>query len=148
MFKGGNGKTTGPSNTPDKLNKIVEGTSIKGDVKTDSNFRIDGSLEGTLESIGKLVIGVTGKIEGEITCGNADIEGEFIGNIRVDGLLILKSTAKISGNVIAGKIAIENGAVFNATCKMAGAPVELDNSFVSDKKTKKELEKEAEELVY
>lgn len=144
MFKGGNGKVTGPSNSPDKLNKIVEGTSIKGDVKTDSNFRIDGQLEGTLESIGKLVIGVTGKIEGEITCGNADIEGEFIGNITVEGLLVLKSTAKISGNVTAGKIAFENGAVFNGTCKMGGAPVEVENAFISESESKKE----AEELVY
>ena len=144
MFKGGNGKQAGPSNSPDKLNRIVEGTSIKGDVKTDSNFRIDGTLDGTLETIGKLVIGVTGRIEGEITCGNADREGEFIGNIKVDGLLLLKSTAKINGNVTAGKIAIENGAVFNATCKMGGAPVEVENNFISES----EPTKETEELVY
>lgn len=116
MFKGSS-KTEAVS-SPDKLNRLVEGTSVKGDIKTDSNFRLDGSLTGTLNTLGKLVIGPTGKIEGEITCANADIEGEVKGNIKVDGLLVLKSTAKFEGNIYAQKIAIENGAEFNGNCIM------------------------------
>jgi len=124
MFKGGNGKSDGPVNSPDKLNRIVEGTNIKGDVNTDSNFRMDGLLEGTLKTSGKLVIGTTGKVEGEIVCGNADIEGEVVGDIKVEGILLLKTTAKINGNIIAGKIAVENGAEFNGKCNMSGTPIE------------------------
>ena len=143
MFKGGNGKAAGPANSPDRLNRIVEGTSITGDVKTDSNFRLDGSLDGTLSSTGKLVIGVTGKIVGEIVCSNADIEGEIQGNIKVDGLLMIKSTAKIVGNIVAGKIGIETGAKFEGNCNMSDAPTEVTNAFV------KEVESENEEqLVY
>jgi cytoskeletal protein CcmA (bactofilin family) len=126
MRKGVKNKVAGPTGSPDRLNRIVEGTSITGDVKTDSNFRLDGYLKGTLESTGKLVIGVSGKIEGEIVCGNADIEGEINGNIKVDGLLLLKSTAKINGNIVAGKIGIENGAEFNGNCNMSGSPVAID----------------------
>ncbi|UKN00370.1 polymer-forming cytoskeletal protein [Paracrocinitomix mangrovi] len=110
--------------SPDQLNRIVEGTSIKGDVITDSNFRMDGFLEGTLRTTGKLVVGTTGRIEGEILCANADIEGEVVGNITVDGLLILKATAKVKGNIVAGKIGVENGAAFNGNCAMGGTPVE------------------------
>ncbi|MEO9533757.1 MAG: polymer-forming cytoskeletal protein [Crocinitomicaceae bacterium] len=146
MFKGGNGKTAGPTNSPDKLNRIVEGTSIKGDVKTDSNFRMDGSLEGTLEAAGKLVIGVTGKITGDIFCANADIEGEIHGNIKVDGLLMMKSTAKIIGNVVAGKIGVETGAKFEGNCNMSNAPVEVTNKVVKEQEVKSESEEE--QLVY
>jgi cytoskeletal protein CcmA (bactofilin family) len=122
MFKGSSSKTEAV-NSPDKLNRLVEGTSVKGDIKTDSNFRLDGELIGTLNTLGKLVVGPTGKIEGEIVCGNADIEGEVTGNIKVDGILLLKSTAKFRGNIIAQKLAIENGADFNGNCHMgAGQP--------------------------
>jgi cytoskeletal protein CcmA (bactofilin family) len=143
MFKGGNGKAAGPANSPDRLNRIVEGTNITGEVKTDSNFRLDGSLNGTLNSTGKLVIGVTGKIVGEIVCANADIEGEIEGNIKVDGLLMIKSTAKITGNIVAGKIGIETGAQFEGNCNMSDAPVEVTNAFVKEVDTENE-----EELAY
>lgn len=118
MLKGAKGKSTGQTNSPDKLNRIVDGTNIKGDIKTDSNFRLDGKLVGTLETTGKLVIGVSGKVEGDVICANADIEGEINGNIKVDGLLMLKASARINGNIVAGKIGVENGAEFNGQCSM------------------------------
>jgi len=138
MFKGSSSKTE-TSNSPDKLNRLVEGTSVKGDIKTDSNFRLDGELVGTLNTLGKLVVGPNGRIEGEIVCGNADIEGEVTGNIRCDGILILKSTAKFKGTIIAQKLGIENGAEFNGTCQMrdggskmtdAGVPVTTESELV------------------
>ncbi|MBD3638294.1 MAG: polymer-forming cytoskeletal protein [Crocinitomicaceae bacterium] len=124
MRKGAKNKTTDQTHSPDKLNRIVEGTKIKGDVNTDSNFRLDGYLEGTLKTSGKLVIGVNGKVEGEVNCANADIEGELHGNINVEGLLMLKATARITGNISAGKIGVENGAEFNGKCNMGTTPVE------------------------
>lgn len=117
MFKGGNAKET-MVNSPDKLNRIVEGTNIKGDVKTDSNFRIDGVLVGTLDTTGKLVIGQTGKIEGVIRCANADVEGVIEGDITVDGVLMIKATARIYGNISAGQIGVEVGADFKGQCNI------------------------------
>ena len=145
MRKGVKNKVVGPTGSPDKLNRIVEGTSIQGDVNTDSNFRLDGYLKGTLNSSGKLVIGTTGKIEGKITCANADIEGEIVGDITVEGLLILKSTARIKGNIVAGKIGIENGAEFNGNCNMSGKPVEVTET---DEITENVGENSQSELVY
>jgi cytoskeletal protein CcmA (bactofilin family) len=118
MFKGGNGKED-VTNSPDKLNRIVEGTFIKGDIKADSNFRIEGVLEGSLNTLGKLVIGPTGKIVGEVKCSNADIEGELIGTIIVDGLLNIKSTAKIEGNITTNQIGMEVGCSFSGVCNYA-----------------------------
>lgn len=115
MFKGGNGKVD-VVNSPDKLNRIVEGTHINGEIKADSNFRIDGVLVGSLDTLGKLVIGPTGKIEGDIKCANADIEGEILGNIIVDGLLNIKATAQIKGNITTNQIGIEVGAQFSGVC--------------------------------
>ena len=112
-------------NSPEKLNRIVDGTSIEGHIKSDSNIRIDGRLKGTINTRGRLVIGPTGSIEGEIICENADIEGAFVGKINVNGLLSLKSTAKLSGDIITGKLAIEPGAVFSGSCSMGGITREV-----------------------
>lgn len=104
-----------------KTNRIVEGTNLKGDINSPADFRLDGHLEGNFNSKGKLVIGPSGSIKGNIDCVNADIEGVFEGNIKVSELLNIKSTAKITGDVKVGKLAVEPGAEFTATCVMNNA---------------------------
>jgi len=116
---------TSNTNSPDRLNRIVEGTSIEGDIKCESNIRIDGKLKGTLNTTGRLLIGPKGEIEGEITCASADIEGSINGVIRVQELLSLKSTAKLQGDIVTGKLSIEPGAVFAGTCNMGGIVKEI-----------------------
>lgn len=144
MFKGGNNGKVDTTSSPDRLNRIVEGTNITGDVKSESNFRLDGSLVGTIDTAGKLVIGPTGKIEGEITCSNADIEGEIQGNIKVDGVLTLKSTAKVTGNIVTGKIEVHLGAQFNGNCQLGKGSVSTN---IPVKETVAKSEEESE-LVY
>lgn len=101
-----------------KTNRIVEGTSIVGDIVSKADFRLDGELIGNFTSQGKLVIGASGTIKGEIVCNNADIEGEFHGKIKVLEVLNIKATARIHGEVAVGKLSIEPGAEFTATCTM------------------------------
>jgi len=101
-----------------KTNRIVEGTTIIGDIDSPADFRLDGQLVGNFQSIGKIVIGPAGSIKGNINCVNADIEGKFEGKIQVSELLNLKATANVLGEVICGKLSVEPGAFFNATCVM------------------------------
>lgn len=101
-----------------KTNRIVEGTTIKGDIVSPADFRLDGRLEGNFKSSGKLVIGPAGSITGTITAVSTDIEGKFDGKIDVEDLLTLKATAVVSGEVTCGKIAIEQGANFTSICNM------------------------------
>jgi cytoskeletal protein CcmA (bactofilin family) len=119
---------TAEINSPDRLNRLVEGTEIIGDIKADSNIRIDGKLKGTITTKGRLVIGPTGSIEGEIICENADIEGSFVGKIVVNQLLSLKATAKFIGDIQTSKLAIEPGATFSGNCSMGGLMKDLKPS--------------------
>lgn len=105
-------------NSPEQLNRIVQGTTIVGEIKSESNIRIDGTVKGTIATKGRLVVGPTGVIEGEVVCKNADIEGVLNGQISVNELLSLKSTAKLTGDIITNKLAIEPGANFSGTCSM------------------------------
>ena len=101
-----------------RLNVIGEGTSIQGDIQSNGDIRIDGSLVGNLSTQGKLVIGNSGKITGDIQCKNAEISGGIEGKITVAELLSLKASAKLHGDIITKKLAIEPNAVFTGTCKM------------------------------
>lgn len=114
-------KTTNSKSTDNtSVNLIASGTVITGDVKTEGDFRIDGTLHGTLTVKGKLVVGSNGHIQGEVECQNADVSGEVKGKINVIELLALRASAKINGDIITGKISIEPDAQFTGNCSMGG----------------------------
>lgn len=102
------------------VNIIGAGTVIEGDIKSDSDIRIDGTLNGSLVTKGKLVLGSTGMVDGEVTCQNADISGSINGKIKVNELLSLKATSKLTGDITTNKLSIEPGANFSGSCAMAG----------------------------
>lgn len=111
-----------------KTNRIVQGTNIKGDIDTKEDFRLDGILIGNYTSSGKLVIGSTGEVQGNIKCKNVDIEGKYSGKLEVDELLTVKSSAQIKGDVIVGKLSVEPGAIFEATCAMKSSQLKAMNA--------------------
>ncbi len=99
-----------------KTNRIVEGTTIVGDIVSLADFRMDGKLTGNFSCKGKIVIGPASVVKGNIICKNADIEGRFEGKIQVLEILNIKAKAVIIGDVICGKLAVEPGAEFSANC--------------------------------
>lgn len=117
------------SSAPDSgtVNIIGSGTSIEGDVVSGGDIRIDGSLKGTLRTRGKLVVGPTGSIEGEVSCQNADVSGNIRGKINVTELLALKGSAKVNGEISTGKLAVEPGADFSGSCSMGGVVKDIQH---------------------
>ncbi len=106
-----------------KINSIMEGTSIEGEINSDSNIRIDGKVKGTINVRGRLIVGASGTVEGDVTCQSSDIEGTVHGKIPCADLLSLKATAKLTGDINTKKLAIEPGAIFTGNCSMNGGVV-------------------------
>lgn len=127
------GKSTNNDISP-SINFLGGGTQITGNITSNGDFRIDGILNGSITSKGKIVIGQSGKVEGELVCQNADISGEMKGKIIVHELLSLKSTAILNSDIFTSKLAIEPGAFFTGTCNMNEIPGQI----------KKELSKKIE----
>lgn len=101
------------------INLISFGTDITGDIKSNGDIRIDGSLTGSLNTKGKVVIGPTGKVKGEVICKNSEVSGIIEGKITVIQLLNLKASSKILGDIVTSKLSIEPGAKFSGNCKMS-----------------------------
>ena len=100
---------------------IGAGTTLKGDITSNGDIRIDGTLTGNIHCSAKVVIGANGVVEGDINGQQADIMGKVNGSIKVNDLLQLKGGSIVNGNLYSGKLQIEPSASFNGQCHMNAA---------------------------
>jgi cytoskeletal protein CcmA (bactofilin family) len=131
MFSGNKDNKGNPpqAKASTNFNYLVEGSVFEGKISSKSDFRIDGVFTGNLQCSSKVVIGLSGKVEGEIYCENAVIEGQFNGKLIVNSLLNVKEKAKIIGEVEVGKLAVQEGAHFHVSCKMKSGNAREESSF-------------------
>jgi cytoskeletal protein CcmA (bactofilin family) len=116
---------------------IAAGTTLKGDIASNGDIRIDGSLQGNIQCQAKVVIGANGSVDGDISGQQADIMGKVTGTIKVKELLQLKGGSYVSGNLYAGKLQIEPSANFNGQCHMTTATNGQVNEVLAEKKAEK-----------
>ncbi|MDZ7845627.1 MAG: polymer-forming cytoskeletal protein [Owenweeksia sp.] len=120
-------KTREQTDSNQASNRVLAGTSIEGEIHSDGDIRIDGSLKGNINISGKLVIGEKGKVEGEVKCTNANVSGNLQGKIQVMELLSLAASAQVKGDVITDKLSVEPGAEFTGSCSMGSVIREMKN---------------------
>ena len=125
--------TTEKTNSGNGTTLISAGTSLKGDISSNSDLRIDGTIVGNISSSAKIVIGASGIVEGDITGNQADIVGKVSGNIKTKDLLQLRGDCVVNGNVYAGKLQVEPTATFNGQCHM-GNVVEMGGNNANESK--------------
>lgn len=99
-------------------NVMAAGTTVKGDIITESDFRLDGRVEGNIVCGAKIVIGPKAEIVGNITSVNAEVMGTVKGNMEISGILVLKASGVLNGDVATHTLEIEPNARFNGTCRM------------------------------
>lgn len=97
---------------------VSAGTTLKGDISSNNDLRIDGTIIGNVTSSAKIVIGANGSVEGNVSGSQADIVGKVTGDIRTKDLLQLRGECVVKGNLYAGKLQVEPSAVFNGQCHM------------------------------
>jgi cytoskeletal protein CcmA (bactofilin family) len=127
-----NGSSTGSASL------ISAGTTLKGDLTSNADLRIDGTLIGNIHSTAKVIIGANGVVEGDINGQQADILGKVSGTIKVKELLQLKGSSLVQGNIQAGRLQVEPTATFNGECHMSA---EVKTAPAADKKQHAPAEK-------
>ena len=119
---------------PKAMNQLGQGTIIEGEINSDADIRIDGRVRGNVTSKGKIVLGATGIIDGDIRSENAYLEGRVTGRVEVADLLILSKNSFVNGDIVIKKLVVEEGAKFNGKCTMGvqvSRQTEGDNSISS-----------------
>ena len=124
-------KTNGNGGGGTGATLISPGTTIKGDISSNSDLRIDGTIIGNINSNAKIVIGTSGVVEGDIFGNNADIVGKTSGTIKVKELLQLRGECVVNGNIYAGKLQIEPSATFNGQCHMGANVVDMASNEIA-----------------
>ena len=119
----GSSSSSATTSISGSTNSLVAGTRVEGTINASSDIRIDGTLKGTLDCKGRVIIGPDGKVEGEINCQNAVIEGKFQGKLNVKELLNVRENANIQGDVVTDKLLVQPGAIYNVNCSMGGQTI-------------------------
>lgn len=107
-----------PNLNVNTINRISVGTIIKGEIVSSSDIRIDGTFDGKVQSNGRVVIGESASVKGDIICENLDLWGKVDGNVYVKDTLSLKQGCTVNGNVHIRRFCVELGSTFNGNCKM------------------------------
>lgn len=120
MFKGEKNKAN--LDSPERLNRLVTGTKLEGNLTTESSLRVDGLINGDVQCSGKIVLGTEGVIVGNLVSTQAEIEGNVEGDLKVEDLLILQKTAIVKGAIQTGRLIIEDGAQIGGNVSTGDLP--------------------------
>lgn len=142
-------QTTTKTNGSSSASIIASGTEISGDIICDGDIRIDGVLNGNVNSAAKVILGPDGTVKGDIEAKQADIMGKVRGKIIVTDILNLKGKAQVDGDIYTGQLQVEPSASFNGSCHMGAAAVPPGkNNFMKTGLTKPaEITKEPDNVI-
>lgn len=99
------------------LNTIIgNGTSIKGNLNINGFVRIDGDIDGDLNTDGNIIIGENARIRGNINAKAAVIGGIILGDIHAKESVKLLNNSAVVGDILSHKVQIEDTAIFHGHC--------------------------------
>lgn len=108
-----------PETKVNEISRISNGTELKGSLVSNNDIRIDGKVQGSIYTKGKVVIGESAHVyKGTIVCQSADVWGKLECTLYAGDVVSLKSTSTFSGVLNMPKLTIDIGAKFNGTCRM------------------------------
>jgi cytoskeletal protein CcmA (bactofilin family) len=120
MAWGAKRETTASVSTDQVENVLGKSAHVRGDLKADGAFRVDGTVEGSVETKSSIVIGESGTVRGDVKGRDVVVAGQVHGNIVASGHLDIVASGRIEGDVDALSVRIETGGVFRGTSRMGG----------------------------
>jgi cytoskeletal protein CcmA (bactofilin family) len=125
-----------PVPTSDTIENVVgRSCAVRGDLRADGAFRVDGTIEGSVESKASVVVGESGTVTGNIKAVDVLVAGKVKGNVHSTGHLEIMGTGVIEGDIEVKSLRVDMGGVFAGTSRMGGK---------SGKSEKKEEKKEVD----
>ena len=105
-------------NAPASMTFISEGTQITGEISVEHDLRVEGSIKGSVSVGNALVVGPTGRIEGDVKARSATLAGHTTGNIHTQEKLVLEAKSVLMGDLQTRELVIQEGAIFQGKCAM------------------------------
>ena len=102
----------------DAVSVIGPEAYFQGTLSAKGSLRVDGKMDGTITDAQSVIIGSTGKVEGDIAGETVVVGGEVKGNICASQFTELLASARVTGDIRTAKILVEEGAYFEGSCSM------------------------------
>ncbi len=103
----------------DKIENVVgHSCTVRGDLSAEGAFRVDGTIEGSVESKSAVVIGESGAVTGNVRAVDVLVAGKVHGNVCSTGHLEIMATGSIEGDIDAKSLRVETGGSFAGTSHM------------------------------
>ena len=100
---------------------IGEDATLEGKLSVQHAVRIDGKLNGELNSTDTITVGTGGRVEGSLNGENIVVGGEVEGTLKTNGLITLEAGSRFAGDLEAARLVIIEGATFNGRSTMGSA---------------------------
>lgn len=99
------------------INTVIgKGSEIKGNIKVNGVVRIDGDIDGNLETDGNVIIGENARIRGNINAKSIIVGGIVLGNIFANESVKVLANSIVIGDILSHKVQIEDDALVNGKC--------------------------------
>ena len=117
MFKSEGTTKKSTSDTYDVI--IGKSSKIDGNIASDGSIRIEGTINGDIDSKGNIIIGPNATVNGSIKCNHIEISGSVLGNVICNSHLKVFAQGSLKGNIEVSSFDIEEGGTFDGNCKIA-----------------------------
>ena len=102
----------------DNITLLAKGVVLKGEIHVEGTVRIDGRLDGDIQTKGQVIIGEDGLVQGTITAGTVISSGRIKAKVMADERVQLMRTATLIGEVLTPVLIIEEGAKLQGVMDM------------------------------
>ena len=119
---------------------IGAGTTVNGDIVSDSAvMRVDGQVNGGINTKGDLVIGTMGVVSGDVVASSVNLAGKIVGDVAASNKIEIEAKGRLLGNIQTKLLAMDETAVIQGKVNMPD-----DESASDDKGRDPEPEKTSE----
>lgn len=101
---------------------LSSGVSITGSLTFRNELLIDGQVDGTINSGGRLTIGKNAKIKGEIKTKSVVVDGNVEGDITAEERCELRAGCTVNGDIVSPRLVVDEAAAFIGSARISSGP--------------------------
>ena len=105
----------------DNITLLAKGVLLRGEIHVEGTVRIDGRLDGDIQTSGQVIIGEDGLVQGTINAGTVICSGRIKAKVTANERVQLMKTATLSGEVLTPVLIMEDGAKLQGVTDMGVA---------------------------
>lgn len=103
------------------VNTIVgSGSLISGNVTVSGLLRIDGDIDGNIQTMGRVIIGEEARIRGNIRAASVSVGGIVQGDIIAPDYVVVLSSGMVIGSVLTKKLRVDDNVILHGFCSATG----------------------------